>query len=39
VAALVMFWWPPFLLLGLFSFAVMVSAINDAERHRFAPTI
>ena len=39
VAALVMFWWPPFLLLGLFSLAVMVSAINDAERHRVAPTI
>ena len=26
VAALVLFWWPPFLVFGLFSLAVMVSA-------------
>jgi MYXO-CTERM domain-containing protein len=33
VAALVLFWWPPFLLFGLFSLAVMVSALIDADKH------
>lgn len=33
VAALVLFWWPPFLLFGLFSLAVMVSAFIDAGEH------
>jgi len=33
VAALVLFWWPPFLLFGLFSLAVMVSAFIDADEH------
>jgi hypothetical protein len=30
----VLFWWPPFLLFGSFSIAVMVGAINDAENAR-----
>ncbi len=33
VAALVLFWWPPFLLFGLFSLAVMISAFIDADQH------
>jgi hypothetical protein len=33
VAALVLFWWPPFLLFGLFSLTVMVSAFIDAAEH------
>jgi hypothetical protein len=33
VAALVLFWWPPFLISGLFSLAVMVSAFIDANEH------
>jgi len=32
VAALALFWWPPFLLFGLFSLAVMVSAFVDADK-------
>lgn len=35
-AAIVLFWWPPFLLFGLFSIAVMVGAIDDAEDARRA---
>jgi len=31
VAALVLFWSPPFLLFGSLSLAVMISAINDAQ--------
>lgn len=34
--AIVLFWWPPFLLFGLFSIAAMVGAINDAENERRA---
>ncbi len=33
VAALVLFWWPPFLFFGLFSLAVMVAAFIDAGEH------
>jgi hypothetical protein len=33
VAALMLFWWPPFLVFGLFSLAVMVSAFIDSAEH------
>jgi hypothetical protein len=42
IAAVVLFWWPPFLLFGLSSIAVFVAAINDAEaarRHGSAPAV
>jgi fatty acid desaturase len=38
VAALALFWSPPFLLLGLLSLAVMVSAIKDADSRRATPS-
>ncbi len=35
-AAIVLFWWPPFLLFGLFSMTVLCFAIDDADRHHRA---
>ena len=32
--AILLFWWPPFLVFGLFSIAAIVGAINDAENAR-----
>ncbi len=36
VAALVLFWWPPFLLFGLLSLSVVCFAVDDADRHHRA---
>ena len=35
-AAIVLFWYPPSLLFGLFSIAVMIGAMNDADNLRHA---
>jgi hypothetical protein len=32
-AAIILFWWPPFLAFGLVSTAVFISALGDAASH------
>lgn len=39
VAALILFWWPPFLLFGLFCLAIMIAAINDATEPSDTPSV